>query len=248
MQENSIAIDGPSGAGKSTLSRRTAEYFHIIHVDTGALYRAVGVAAMKLGVDIYDSEAVTAILPGIIINLKYDETGAQRVFLGDDDVSNEIRTPDASTAASVTSAMPPVRAFLLDTQRSLAERHDVVMDGRDIGTVVLPNAGVKIFLTASPEVRAYRRMLDLQTRGITSSLEDVLAEQKSRDERDSTRAAAPLKKADEAILLDTSKLSLDEAFFRIVDIIEDNIQSLHVSTPAAGKPTHLGDNMHDTGI
>jgi len=220
MHKNSIAIDGPSGAGKSTLSEKLAHHLHIIHVDTGALYRAVGIAAMKAGIDYNDVSAVTALLPDITINLEYNDEGTQRVFLGDYDISDEIRTPEASRAASVTSAMPPVRAFLLETQRELAERNDVVMDGRDIGTVVLPDAGVKIFLTASPEIRAVRRQTELQARGNKSTFEEVLNDMKVRDQRDSTRASAPLKMAEDAVLLDTTELNLDEAFAKILKIAQ----------------------------
>ena len=189
----SVAIDGPSGAGKSTVARALARQFHLIYVDTGAIYRTVGLAAQRADVSSKDTDAVVALLPGLRIDIRYDSEGAQRMLLNGEDVSTEIRTPRSSIYASDVSAIPAVRAFLMDMQRSMAERYSVVMDGRDIGTVVLPTADIKVFLTASAEERARRRYLELKAKGSQDSYAEVLRDIEYRDLQDSTRAAAPLK-------------------------------------------------------
>lgn len=207
----SVAIDGPSGAGKSTVAKALAEQFRLIYVDTGAIYRTVGLAAQRAGVDSKDAEAVIALLPDIRIDIRYDAEGTQRMFLNGEDVSEEIRTPLSSIYASDVSAIPAVRAFLMDMQRGMALTHSVVMDGRDIGTVVLPEADVKIFLTASAEERARRRYLELQRRGSTDTYAQVLRDIEYRDRQDSTRSAAPLRPAPDAVFIDSSRLSFDES-------------------------------------
>ena len=206
----SIAIDGPAGAGKSTICRRLAEKFGFLHVDTGALYRTIGLYALRQGVAADSIDEVTALLPQIHIDLRFTPEG-QRVLLNGEDVSEAIRTPEASMAASCVSAIPAVRAFLMELQRSLAAEHDIIMDGRDIGTVVLPHATVKIFLTASPEARARRRFLEQQAKGVTESYEEVLRDVRQRDYNDSHRAAAPMVQAADAWLCDTSELDFDES-------------------------------------
>ncbi len=207
----SVAIDGPAGAGKSTLARKTAETFGFIYVDTGAIYRTVGLAAKRAGVGSKDAEGVKKLLPDLRIELRHNEKGEQRMYLMGEDVSEQIRTPEISIYASDVSAMPEVRAFLLEMQRKLAREHSVVMDGRDIGTVVLPDAGLKVFLTASAEARAGRRLLELQAKGVETCFDDVLRDILYRDENDSKRAAAPLRAAEDAVLLDTTELSLEES-------------------------------------
>ena len=212
MGHKSIAIDGPSGAGKSTLARQAAKVLGFLYVDTGAIYRTLGLMALEKGVDPADPEAVQALLPQADIRLGYDSgDGLQHMYLCGRDVTEDIRRPEVSKAASSVSAIQPVRDFLLETQRELARQHDVVMDGRDIGTVVLPQADVKIFLTASPEARARRRCAELEQRGIPQDLETVLAEIVERDRRDTTREAAPLRQAEDAVLVDTTKLDLPES-------------------------------------
>ena len=206
-----VAIDGPSGAGKSTLARMSAREFGLLYVDTGAIYRTVGLAAQRAGVESRDAAGIIDLLPGLDIAMDYDGTGVQRMLLHGEDVSREIRTPLSSIYASDVSALPEVRAFLLEMQRRLAREHSVVMDGRDIGTVVLPDAGLKVFLTAGPEARARRRHLELTEKGTDCSLEEVLRDIRYRDENDSSRAAAPLRRAEDAVLLDTTDLSLEES-------------------------------------
>ena len=215
----SIAIDGPSGAGKSTQARRCADAFGFIYADTGAIYRTVGLAAWRKGIDRKDSAAIENMLPTIQISLRYNDAGEQRMFLDGEDVSEEIRRPEISICASDVSSLPVVRSYLMQMQRSLAEENNVIMDGRDIGTVVLPNADLKIFLTASAEARAKRRMLELQEKGTPCSFDEVLRDIRYRDEQDSSRAAAPLCKADDAILVDTSDLSFDETFAALSQLI-----------------------------
>jgi len=219
----SIAIDGPSGAGKSTLARMTAKSLGFIYVDTGALYRSVGLFALRHGTDAGDRAAVTALLPGITLELDYDEKGVQRVFLCGEDVTDAIRTPEVSLAASAVSAIPEVRAFLLETQRDMARRHDVAMDGRDIGTVVLPDADVKIFLTASPEERARRRYRELRAKGTGAPYKEVLRDLLVRDRNDSSRDIAPLRPAEDAILLDTTGNSLRKSFGQIRSIVREKL-------------------------
>lgn len=218
-----VAIDGPSGAGKSTIARAAARRFGLIYVDTGAIYRTVGLAGERAGIDCADAAAVQALLPGLKIELVYDAAGEQRMLLNGEDVSETIRLPEVSILASRVSALAVVRAFLLDMQRSLARTHSVVMDGRDIGTVVLPDADVKIFLSASPEVRARRRWLELQEKGTPDTYEAVLADLIARDERDSNRAIAPLRPADDAVLLDTSGMTLQESIDAILKLIRKKV-------------------------
>jgi cytidylate kinase len=215
----SIAIDGPSGAGKSTIAKRAAQEFGFIYVDTGAIYRTVGLAAQRAGAQSHDEEAVKALLPGLKIDIAYDGEGAQRMLLGGEDVSDAIRTPESSIYASDVSAMPSVRAFLLEMQRGMAERHDVIMDGRDIGTVVLPEAGLKIFLTASAEARAQRRLLELEAKGVKTSFDEVLHDIEYRDNQDSSRSAAPLRMAEDAVELDTTALDFEQSFQAVAELI-----------------------------
>ena len=206
----SVAIDGPAGAGKSTLARRLAAEMGYIYVDTGAMYRAIGLYALRAGKDPKDNAAVNALLPQIELRLASIE-GEQHIYLKEEDVSTAIRTEAAGMAASAVGANPAVRAFLLELQRDMAKKQDVLMDGRDIGTVVLPDATVKIFLTATPEARATRRWKEYQAKGIDTPYEEVLADVKQRDYQDTHRAAAPLKQADDAVLLDTSELDFEQS-------------------------------------
>ncbi|HHU23168.1 MAG TPA: (d)CMP kinase [Clostridiales bacterium] len=219
----SIAIDGPSGAGKSTLSRLAADIFGFIYVDTGALYRTIGLAAHMAGIDSKDEAGVTALLPELDIQLRYDDNGVQRMYLNGMDVSDKIRTQIISIYASDVSAMPPVREFLLDMQRNMAKTMNVIMDGRDIGTVVLPDADLKIFLTATPEDRAMRRFLELQGRGDTSSYEEVLRDIQYRDKNDSSRETAPLKPAPDAVIMDTTGNTLHESLDLICSVIREKL-------------------------
>lgn len=214
----SVAIDGPAGAGKSTISKCLAEKLGFLHVDTGALYRTIGLFSLQKGIDPADREAVIALLPEVKIDLRFTPEG-QRVLLSGVDVSGAIRTPEASMAASQVSAIQEVRTFLLELQRSLAREHDVIMDGRDIGTVVLPDATVKVYLTASPEARARRRFLEQQQKGVTESYEEVLRDVIQRDENDTNRTAAPLRQASDAWLCDTSCLSFPESVQEIAAYI-----------------------------
>ena len=213
-----IAIDGPAGAGKSTIAKVPAKELELIYVDTGALYRTIGYYVASQGIDYADTDAVVASLSGLTVELKYVE-GVQRVFANGEDVSDLIRTPAISMAASAVSAIPAVRAYLLDTQRNLAATHSVIMDGRDIGTVILPNAKVKIFLSASPESRAKRRYDELQAKGDPATYEEVLADMIKRDYDDSHRAIAPLKQAEDAIAVDTSGETLEESVARMKEIV-----------------------------
>ena len=221
MEARSIAIDGPGGAGKSTLARLTAKKYGLIYVDTGALYRSVGLLALRRGVGSKDYDGVVRLLPEIGLDMRYDSDGLQRMYLNGEDVTEAIRTPEASIYASDVSAMPPVRSFLLDMQREMAVKHDVVMDGRDIGTVVLPKAGLKVFLTARPEVRAARRLTELREKNIEASYEDVLRDIRYRDKNDSERAAAPLRAAPDAVLVDTSELDLGQCLDVIGGLIHE---------------------------
>lgn len=207
----SVAIDGPSGAGKSTLAKRLAKELGYLYVDTGAMYRAIGLYALRQGVDPRDEAAVTALLPRIQIELRYVD-GAQRVLLCGEDVSEAIRAEKVGMATSAVSAHPPVRAFLLELQQGMARTHDILMDGRDIGTVILPNATVKIFLTASAEARADRRFKELLEKGVDTDYQTVLEDIRRRDYQDSHRATAPLRQAEDAVLLDTSELDLEQSF------------------------------------
>ena len=196
-----IAIDGPGGAGKSTIAKAVAKELGIVYVDTGALYRTVGYYVKQKGIDPHDREGVLALLGEIFIEVKY-ENGSQHVYLNGEDLGDKIRTPEVSHYASSVSAVPEVRKFLFSLQREIADKRDVIMDGRDIGTVILPDADLKVFLTASAEARARRRYVELTEKGIETSVELLIAQQKERDERDSSRDVAPLVPADDAVLLD----------------------------------------------
>ncbi|MDO4316142.1 MAG: (d)CMP kinase [Oscillospiraceae bacterium] len=219
MKTISIAIDGPSGAGKSTLARSIAARLGYLYVDTGAIYRTIGYHALANGIDPRDEAAVSAALPDLQVELAYGEDGLQHMRLNGWDVTKEIRLPEVSMYASAVSAHPTVRAYLLEMQRELARTHNVIMDGRDIGTVVLPDAAVKVFLTASPEARAHRRMLELEQRGTPQPFEKILKDIEERDWNDSHRAAAPLRQAEDAVLLDTTELDFQESEAALLEII-----------------------------
>lgn len=218
----SVAIDGPSGAGKSTIARAAAAKFGFIYVDTGAIYRTIGLATKLRGVDAGDSAAVIALLPKLAIELSYNEAGKQVMLLDGANVSRDIRLPEVSMLASKVSAIPEVRAFLVEMQRDMARRHDVIMDGRDIGTVILPDADLKIFLTADVHARARRRYAELAAKGSSDSFDEVLADMIKRDEQDTERAAAPLKAAEDSVLLDTSELSLEESIDAVCRLIRES--------------------------
>ena len=218
-----IAIDGPSCAGKSSLARRCAARFGFLYVDTGAIYRTVGLAAYRRGVDRRDETAIEALLPELDIQMAYNEQGEQRMLLNGEDVSEAIRLPEISICASDVSALPGVRAFLLEMQRKMAREHDVIMDGRDIGTVVLPQAELKIFLTASAEARAERRMKELAAKGVQSDFEAVLRDIRYRDEQDSARAAAPLTQAEDAVLVDTTELDFAQSEERLCALVREKL-------------------------
>lgn len=220
MNYINVAIDGPAGAGKSTIARAASKELGYIYIDTGALYRTVGLNALRNGIDIQDDNAVAATLTDeLSVELRF-VSGEQRMFLNGEDVSSAIRTPEASMAASRVSAVPAVRKYLFDLQKNLAKTNNCIMDGRDIGTVVLPNADVKIFLTASPEARAKRRYKELVEKGTNASYDEVLSDMIKRDYDDSHRAIAPLKQADDAILCDTSDLTLEESIDLVIDTIK----------------------------
>lgn len=217
----SIAIDGPSGAGKSTISRKAAEIFGFIYVDTGAIYRTIGLASKIRGISLDDKAAVMEMLTKLNIELKYNESGEQHMYLDGKDVSRDIRLPEVSMLASKVSAIPEVRNFLVDMQRDMAKKYDVIMDGRDIGTVILPDADLKIFLTADVNDRAQRRYEELRTKGMEKPFDEVLAEMKQRDEQDTLRAAAPLKAAEDAVMLDTSGNTLEQSIAEVCRLIAD---------------------------
>ena len=229
-----IAIDGPSGAGKSTIAKALAKEFGYIYVDTGAIYRTVGLYMHRIGVSTEDQAGIEKNLPDVRFALKY-ENGEQKMYLGDEDVSDKIRTPIIAKYASVVSAVPSVRAFLLETQKKLARENNVIMDGRDIGTVILPNADVKIFLTASAESRADRRVKQLAEKGESVGYAETLAAIQERDERDSGRDVAPLKPAEDAVLLDTSALTLDESVAAAKKIVEDCLAAKKAVQPTVKK-------------
>lgn len=223
MKKIAVAIDGPGGAGKSTISKAIAKKLGIIYVDTGALYRTVGYYVRENGVSVDEarvSEKVTPLLSDIGIEIKYVD-GAQHVILNGEDLGDKIRQPDISMYASAVSSVPSVRAFLLEAQKDLARKNSVIMDGRDIGTVILPDADVKIFLTASNEARAERRYKELIAKGVEVKLEDVLAEMNERDHADSTRESAPLKAADDALIFDNSNYDFDSSVEYIINIIKE---------------------------
>ena len=217
---HAIALDGPAGAGKSTLAKMLAKELGYVYVDTGAIYRTVGYYIWICGIGGRDADGVRRLIDDVNIRIEYPDDGVQHMYLNGKDITNDIRTPEISQYASQVSAHKCVRDLLLDTQRDLARSHNVIMDGRDIGTVVLPNADVKIFLTASPEIRARRRFIELQEKGSKDSYEKVLAEMIQRDKQDSTRAIAPLKQAPDAVLLDTSEMNLEQAVQAMKAIIE----------------------------
>jgi cytidylate kinase len=216
-----VAIDGPAGAGKSTVAKAAAKELGYIYVDTGALYRTVALGAQRRGI-LGDTEKIISMLADITVDLRYID-GVQAVFLDDEDVSAFIRTPEISMGASAVSAIPKVREFLLDLQRDIAKKNNVIMDGRDIATVVLPDADVKIFLFASPECRAKRRYDELIAKGESVMFEDVLADVNQRDYQDSHREIAPLKPSEDSVLLDTSELNLEESIQAIINIVKENI-------------------------
>lgn len=223
MKSIAIAIDGPAGAGKSTIARALAAKMGYIYVDTGALYRAVGYAVSARGEDWHDEAAVVASLPHIEVALRHVD-GQQRVFVNGEDVSDRIRTPEMSMAASAVSALPPVREFLFHLQQDIAAKNNVIMDGRDIGTVVLPHADVKIFLSASAEARAERRRLELLEKGQDVTFDEVLADMKKRDYDDSHRAIAPLRQAEDAVAVDTTKLTLEESIAYMAEVIKTKLK------------------------
>ena len=216
MKHQSIAIDGPAGAGKSTLARALARELGFLYVDTGAIYRTVALKVLRTGGDPASPEQVVPVLAALDIRLEHGPDGEQRMYLDGEDVSRAIREHRVSGAASQVAAIPQVRAFLLDFQRRQAEEHDIVMDGRDIGTVVLPGADVKIFLTAAPEARAHRRLRELEQRGEQADFD-------LRDQQDESRAAAPLRQAEDAVLLDTTSLNLEESLKALLSLVKERI-------------------------
>lgn len=223
MKFQSIAIDGPSGAGKSTLAKMVAEKLGFLYVDTGAIYRTVGLYARKNEVEPTDAPAVIGLLDSIQIEMNYGEDGLQHMYLNGEDVTTQIRQHEISAYASAVSAIPEVRAFLLEMQRDLARTHNVVMDGRDIGTVVLPDATVKLFLTADVEDRARRRYEELLARGQQADYETVLNDVKVRDHNDTTRASAPLRQAEDAVLLNTTGFALEESFKLLLETVRERL-------------------------
>lgn len=225
MDTIAIAIDGPAGAGKSTIARILAKEMQFVYVDTGALYRAVGYYTLKIGKDPKDAQQVIPLLEGLEVSLRFVQ-GEQHVFVAGEDVTGEIRTPAVSMAASAVSAIPAVRQFLFDLQQNIAKTNDVIMDGRDIGTVVLPWAQVKIFLSASAQARAMRRHKELLEKGETVSYTEVLADMQKRDYDDSHRAVAPLKPAKDAVLVDTSDLTLEESVEHMKSILKERLTCL----------------------
>jgi cytidylate kinase len=216
-----IAIDGPAGAGKSTISKAAAKKLGFIYIDTGALYRTVGLAATRAGVEPKEGKELDELLTKITVELTFNEKGEQVVLLDKEDVSGLIRTPEASMMASKISAVPSVRAYLLDLQRDMAKTNNVIMDGRDIGTVILPDAEVKIFLTASPEARAKRRYDELIEKGMDVKYDDILQDVITRDYNDMHRDIAPLKQADDAVLADTTEVDLEGSIDLIISIIKE---------------------------
>ena len=222
MKKLVVAIDGPAGAGKSTIAKKVSKELGFIYVDTGALYRAVGLNALKLGKNTKSEEVVIPTLEGLQVSLRFVD-GEQRVFLGEEDVSTAIRQNEVSMAASNVSAIPKVREFLFELQRSIARENNCLMDGRDIGTVVLPHAQIKIYLTASAEARADRRYKELIEKGQQVDYNEILKEIELRDYQDTHREIAPLKKADDAILVDTTKLNLEESIEYILNVIKERL-------------------------
>ena len=223
MQERSIAIDGPAGAGKSTLARALARELGYLYVDTGAIYRTVALRAREAGADPLDPEQVAPLLEDLDLRMDYGGDGVQRMYLSGRDVTEAIRENEISALASQVAALPAVREFLLEFQRKQAREHDVVMDGRDIGTVVLPQAGVKIFLTAAPEARARRRTAELLQRGQDADFDEILREIRQRDEQDENRPVAPLRQAEDAALLDTTNLDLKGSLEALLTLVRERL-------------------------
>lgn len=223
MQERSIAIDGPAGAGKSTLARALARELGYLYVDTGAIYRTVALRAREAGADPSDPEQVAPLLEDLNLRMDYGGDGVQRMYLSGRDVTETIRENEVSALASQVAALPAVREFLLDFQRKQAREHDVVMDGRDIGTVVLPQAGVKIFLTAAPEARARRRTAELLQRGQDADFDEILREIRQRDKQDENRPVAPLRQAEDAALLDTTNLDLKGSLEALLTLVRERL-------------------------
>ncbi len=222
MNNINIAIDGPSGAGKSTLAKAFAKKHGFIYVDTGALYRSIGLYAKRNGIELDNVKAVTELLPAIKLELRF-VSGNQCVILNGEDVNAYIRTPEISMYASAVSAIPEVRSFLLDLQRNIAAENNVIMDGRDIGTVILPNAQIKIFLSASAKARAQRRYEELTEKGIKTSFDDVLKDMEIRDRNDSTRTTAPAVPAEDAVFIDNSNESVEETVLKIENIAKEKL-------------------------
>lgn len=223
MQERSIAIDGPAGAGKSTLARALARELGYLYVDTGAIYRTVALRAREAGADPSDPEQVAPLLEDLDLRMDYGGDGVQRMYLSGRDVTEAIRENEVSALASQVAALPAVREFLLEFQRKQAREHNVVMDGRDIGTVVLPQAGVKIFLTAAPEARARRRTAELLQRGQDADFDEILREIRQRDEQDENRPVAPLRQAEDATLLDTTNLDLKGSLEALLTLVRERL-------------------------
>ena len=223
MNYKSIAIDGPAGAGKSTLARQLARKLGFLYVDTGAIYRTVALKVLRENADPAEAGQVIPLLEGLDIRMDYNSDGEQRMYLAGEDVSEAIRRHEVSGAASKVSAIPEVRAFLLDYQRRQARENNVVMDGRDIGTVVLPGADVKIVLTASPEARAKRRLRELELRGEAADFDAILRDIKERDYQDEHRPIAPLRQAEDAVLLDTTQLNLDQSLAALLALVKEKI-------------------------
>jgi len=223
-----IAIDGPSGSGKSTLAKALSKKLGYVYVDTGALYRTIGLYVTEKGVSYSDKDGVIACLPEISVDLSYDESGAQHVILNGNDVGDRIRTSEIAAAASAVSAIPEVRAFLLDTQRNMALTHNVIMDGRDIGTVIFPDAQVKIYLVASNLARAERRCEELKAKGEDITVEKVLSDMSERDKNDSTRKTAPAVPAKDAVFLDTSAYQPEETLEAALKIIMAKVPNIKI--------------------
>lgn len=220
-----VALDGPAGAGKSSVAKKAAKELDFIYVDTGALYRTIGLAAMRENIEPVASDEVFDLLKRIKVELTFNEKGEQIVLLNGEDVSGQIRTPEASMTASKISAIPEVRAFLLDLQRSMAKTNNVIMDGRDIGTVVLPDAQVKIFLTAAPEARAGRRYKELIEKGMDVKYEDILNDVIERDNFDMNREIAPLKPAEDSVTVDTTELDFDQSVEAVISVIKEKTEN-----------------------
>ena len=219
----SVAIDGPSGAGKSSVAKAVAKQLNILYVDTGAIYRTIGLSISRRGLDPKSKTDVLPVLPELDIRMAYGDDGLQHMLLNGEDVTAEIRRPEISLYASDVSAMAEVREFLMEMQRDIARKNCVIMDGRDIGTIVLPDADVKIFLTASAEERTRRRYLELQKKGMEKSYEDILAEQEIRDYNDTHRAVAPLKPADDSVIVDTTELDFGQSKEKILSLIREKL-------------------------